>query len=46
MSQSIENSMDGKDYQQGSFEKDSNRQIHSETIQDEDITISRTSYMA
>ena len=44
LSQSIENIMDGKDYQRGSIEKDGNRQINSETIQDEEITISRISY--
>ena len=33
-------------YRRGSIEKDENRQIHSETIQDEEITISRTSYTA
>ena len=44
MSQSIENIMDGKDKQRGSIEKDGNRQRNSETIQDEEITISRTSY--
>ena len=41
---SIKNNMDGKDYQRGSIEKDGNRQRNSETIQDEEITISRTSY--
>ena len=35
---------DGKDYQRGSIEKDGNRQRNSETIQDEEITISTTSY--
>ena len=35
--------MDGKHYQRGSIEKDGNRPINSETIQDEEITISRTS---
>ena len=44
ISQSIENIMDEKDYQRGSIEKDGNRQRNSETIQDEEITISRTSY--
>ena len=43
LSQSFENIMDGKDYQRGSIEKDGNRQINSETIQDEETTISRTS---
>ena len=38
-SQNIENIMDGKDYQRGSIEKDGNRQINSETIQDEQVTI-------
>ena len=42
--QSIENIMDGKDYQRGSIEKKGNRQRSSETIQDEEITISRTSH--
>ena len=46
VSQSIENSMDGKDKQLGSIEKAVNRQRNSETIQDEEITISRTSYNA
>ena len=35
--------MDGKDYQRGSIEKDGNRQRNSETIQDEETAISRTS---
>ena len=35
--------MDGKDYQRGSIEKDGNRQRNSETVQDEETTISRTS---
>ena len=39
ISQSIENIMDGKDYQRGSIEKDGNRLRNSETIQDEEITI-------
>ncbi len=43
LSQSFENIMDGKDYQRGSIEKDGNRQRNSETIQDEETTISRTS---
>ena len=46
IAQSFENIMDGKDYQQGSIEKDGNRPRHSETIQDQEITISRTSYKA
>ena len=32
ISQSIENIMDGKDYQRGAIEKDGNRQRNSETI--------------
>ena len=36
--------MDGKDYQRGSIEKVGNRQRNSATIQDEEITISKTSY--
>ena len=40
---SVENIMDGKDHQRGSIEKDGNRKINSETIQDEENTISRTS---
>ena len=32
-----------KNYQRGSTEKDGDRQRNSETIQDQDITISRTS---
>ena len=40
---SFKNIMDGKDYQRGSIEKDENRQRNSETIQDEETTISRTS---
>ena len=44
ISQRIENIMNGKDYQQGSIEKDGNRQRRSETIQDEEITISKMSY--
>ena len=35
--------MDGKDYQRGSIEKAGNRQRNNATIQDEEITISRTS---
>ena len=46
ISQNIENSMDGKYYQRGSIEKDRNRQRNSETIQYEEITISRTYYKA
>ena len=42
-SQSFKNIMDGKDYQRGSIEKDRNRQTNSETIQDEETTIARTS---
>ena len=41
----FKNIMDGKDYQRGSIEKDGNRQRNSETIQDEETTISRTSNM-
>ena len=44
ISQSIENIMDGKYYQRGNIEKDRNRPRNSATIQDEEITISRTSY--
>ena len=40
------NFMHGKDDQRGSIEKDGNRQRNSETIQDEEITTSRTSYKA
>ena len=40
----IQNTMDGKDYQRGSIEKDGDIPIHSETIQDRETTISRTSY--
>ena len=40
---SFDNITDGKDYQRGSIEKDGNRQRNSETIQDEEITIPRTS---
>ena len=46
ISQSIENIMDRKDYQRGSIEKDGNMQINSDIIQDEEITIARTSYKA
>ena len=46
ISHSIENIMDRKDDQRGSIEKDGNRQRNSETIQDEEITVSRTSYKA
>ena len=42
--QSIENIMDGNNYQRGSIEKDGNRQRDSATIHDEEITISWTSY--
>ena len=45
ISRSIENIMDGKDYQRGSIEKDGNRPRNSETIQDEEITITRTSQL-
>ena len=34
--------LDGKYYQRGSIEKDGNRPIHIETIQDEKITIGNT----
>ena len=44
MSKSIENIMDGKDYQRGSIEKDGDIPINSETIHDQETTISRTSY--
>ena len=44
IAQSIENIMDGKDYQQGSIEKDGDRPRNSETIQDQETTIARTSY--
>ena len=43
LSQSFENIMDGKDYQLGNIEKGRNRQRNSETIQDKETTISRTS---
>ena len=33
ISQSIEDIIDGKDYQRGSIDKDGNRQRNSETIQ-------------
>ena len=39
LSQSVENIMNGKDYQRRSIEKDRNRQRNSATIQDEEITI-------
>ena len=39
ISHSIENTMDGKDYQRGSIEKDENMRINSATIQDKEITI-------
>ena len=41
--QSIENIMDRKDFQRGSIEKDGNMQRNSETIQEKEITVSRTS---
>ena len=37
--------MDGYDYQGGSIEQDGNRWRNSETIQDEEIIISRTSQL-
>ena len=40
----IQNTMDGKDYQRGSIEKDGDIPIHSEPIQDRETTISRTYY--
>ena len=40
----FENIMDRKNYQRGSNEKDGDRQRNSETIQDQEIAISRTSY--
>ena len=46
ISYSFENIMDGKYYHRGSIEKDGNRQINSETIKYEEITISRTSHKA
>ena len=46
VSQSIENMMDGKYYKRGSIEKDEDRPRNSETIQDQETTISRTSYNA
>ena len=46
ISQSIENNMDGNDYQRESIEKDGNRQRNSATNQDEETTISMTSYNA
>ena len=42
ISQSIENIMDGIDYQRGSIEKDGNRQRNSATVQYDEIIISRT----
>ena len=42
--ESFENIMDVKDYQRGSIEKDGDRPRNSATIQDEESTISRTSY--
>ena len=44
ISQNIEHIMGGKDYQRLGIEKDGNRQRNSATIQDEEITTSRTSY--
>ena len=38
-----ENIMDRQNYQRGSIEKDGDRKRNSETIQDQEITISRTS---
>ena len=46
MSQIIENIIAGIDYERGSIEKEENRHINSETIQDEEITISRKHYQA
>ena len=48
VSQSIENILDGYDYQRGRIENDGNRQRNSVTIQDKKVTISssRTSYKA
>ena len=46
ISQSSKNIMDGNNYERGSIEKDWNRQRNSETIRDEEITISLTSYKA
>ena len=46
LSQSIENIMDGKDYQRGSIEKDGNRERNNETIQDEEIILCMTSHTA
>ena len=46
VSQSIENMMDGKYYKRGSIEKDEDRPRNSETIQDQETAISRTSYNA
>ena len=43
---SFKNIVDGKHYQRRSIEKDGNRQRNSETIQDEETTISRTSNKA
>ena len=40
ISQSIENIMDGRDYQRGSIERDGTRQRNSEKIQEEEIAIS------
>ena len=44
ISKSTENTMDGKNYQRGGIEKDGERQRNGETIQDQEITISRTYY--
>ena len=43
ISQSIENIMDGKNYQPGSIAKDGKKKRNSETIQEEDITLCGTS---
>ena len=42
--ESIQNIMDGKDYQRGSIEKDGDRPRNSEKIQDQETTMARTSY--
>ena len=42
ISQSIENIMDGKDYQRGSIEKDASRQRNSAAIWDKKVAISKT----
>ena len=44
ISKNTENIMNRKNYQRGSNEKDGDRQRNSETIQEQDIAISRTSY--